>query len=344
MRWYDRLILGLIALTIFAGGALAAGETKFRDFFLFHDNFGVKYGTDGDVTEKFDGTKLTTTVATDDTEWEVGDGTTSADLQWFGNIPTAYWGFDASASTFQFQGPVRFRGANTLSSRYELKWVAGSRGKPSINADIQNAAEATRMIADPDFEVLGTNGSSDDVTFYVEGGVKVETDGAADDQVIVLPHLDASQSAWAQVTWGSDKQTEWECDISTGSAITDTIVWAGLKLTNTQVTATDNDQVFFRYEADVNDGEWQGVSSIGGTDTETDLGVVVAVSTRYHLKITIDSSRIARFYLNGALVKTTAALSDATDFIPYIGIENDGGAGAAKHMYIFGQTISRVIG
>ena len=59
-----------------------------------------------------------------------------------------------------------------------------------------------------------------------------------------------------------------------------------------------------------------------------------------HLRVSIDSCRIARFYLNGALVATSTALTNATDFIPYIGIAADG-AGAAKHMYIYGQAIGR---
>lgn len=230
-----------------------------------------------------------------------------------------------------------------LSERYELRWVAGARGKPSINADIQNAAEATRMIADPDFEVLGTNASSDDVTFYAEGGIKLETDGADGDEVIVLPHLDANQSAWAQVTWGTDKQVEWECHIKSGSSIANAIVWAGLKLTNTEVLATDNDQAFFRYEDDVSSGALIAVYSIGGTDTSVNTGITVAADTEYRLRIWIDSARKARFYVNGELVATSTALTNATDLIPYIGVAADG-AGAAKHLYVFGQSISRQIG
>jgi len=230
-----------------------------------------------------------------------------------------------------------------LGQRYELAWTAGGRGKPSINADINSATEATREIADPHFEVLGTNVSSDDVTYYAEGGIKLETDGADGDEVIVLPHLDANQSAWAQITWGTDKQTEWECHIKTGSSIAAAVVWAGLKLTNTEVAATDADQVFFRYESDINSGKWQAISSIGGTDDAHDTGVVVAVDTEYTLRITIDSSRVARFYINGTLVETSSALTDAADFIPYIGVAADGAA-AAKHLYIFSQRISRVIG
>jgi len=247
------------------------------------------------------------------------------------------------ASTVTMSGVGRLLGFNALSSRYELQRVAGHRGKPGINADILNASEAVRMVTDPDFEVLGTNASSDDVTFYAEGGIKVETDGADGDGVFILPHLDANQSAWTQVTWGTDKQVIWECDISTGAAITNSIIWAGLKLTNTDVVATDADQCYFRYENGVSSGVWVAVSSIGGTDSSLATGVTVAAATRYHLKIVIDSARKAKMYINGVLVKTTSALTDTVDLIPYICIEADGAA-EAKHLYLHGQSISRAIG
>lgn len=230
----------------------------------------------------------------------------------------------------------------TLPTRIALSWQAGKRGKPGLNADILNATESVRMIADPDFELVGVNAASSCSTFNAEGGIKLTTAGASGDQVVVAPHLDANQSAWTQFTWGTDKQTEWEGDLVTGSAITAEIVWAGLKLTNTPVVATDNDQVYFRYEAGVNSGKWQVISSIGGTDTTTDTGVTVAVSTRYHLKVSIDASRIARAYLNGKLVLTTAALTDATDLIPYIGVA--AGAAAAKDITVYGEAISRIAG
>lgn len=244
---------------------------------------------------------------------------------------------------FNQQVPGRLTGVNALSRRYELKWVAGQRGKPGLNADINSATEATREIADPDFEVLGNNASSDDVTFNAEGGIKLETDGGGTDSVIILPHLDANQSAWTQVTWGTDKETIWEADIATGSSIANAVtIWAGLKLTNTSTTATDNDQVFFRYTAATASGQWQCIYSIGGTDTATASGVTVAASTRYHLKIVIDDARVPYFFINGVLVVTGTALTDTTDLIPYIGILE--GSGAAKHMYIYGQAISRNIG
>jgi hypothetical protein len=230
-----------------------------------------------------------------------------------------------------------------LSDRYYLKWIAGANGKPGINADILNSSEAVRMLADRDFEVLGTNATTAEVTYNAEGGLKLTTKGDADPtQTIILPHLDTTQTAWASVTWGTDREVRWEAKIKTGSAITSTIIWAGLKLTNTNVTATDANQVFFRYQNGVNSGKWQAINSIGDSDTSTDTGITVAVDTEYHMKIIIASDRTAKFYLNGVLEDTSSALTDTTDFIPYIGIANSG-ASAAKHMYVHGQVISRVI-
>jgi hypothetical protein len=226
------------------------------------------------------------------------------------------------------------------NDRVELLWVAGKRGKPGLNADIQNAAEATRMIADPDFELLGTNATSASSAFNAEGGVKFSTAGADNDQVIVLPHLDANQSAWTQWTWGTDKQTIWETRIATDASIAAAILWFGLKLTNTPTIATDNDQAFFRYQNGVNSGKFEAVYSINGTDTTVDTGITVAVSTKYHLVIAIDSSRIATFYINGTLVATSTALKDATDLIPYLGAQASGAA-AAKAFTGYMQSISR---
>lgn len=242
----------------------------------------------------------------------------------------------------KLSGTPALNGWNALpSTRYELKWQAGIRGKPSINADIQNASEAVRMIADPDFEVLGTNGTSALSTFYAEGGITFTTAGADNDQMILVPHLDANESAWTQVTWGTDQETQWECHIKTAASIADMTIWAGLKLTNTSVTATDNDQAFFRYASATNSGKWQAINSIDGTDTATDSGVTVAATTFYRLRVNIDSSRIARFYINGTLVATSAALKDATDLIPYIGVQAN--TGAAKAINIIGQAISRKV-
>ena len=228
----------------------------------------------------------------------------------------------------------------STAADYIRSWTAGQRGKPGINADILDATEATRMIADPDFEVLGTNAVSTSTSFYAEGGITLTTAGADGDEVIILPHLDANQSAWTQVTWGTDQETRWECRIRTGASITNAIIWAGLKLTSTKVTATDDDQAFFRFEDDVNSGKWQAISSVGGSDDAADSGVTAAINTDYHLVIEIQSDRTAKFYINGTLVETSAILTDTTDLIPYIAVAADG-ASVAKTLILRAQAIKR---
>ncbi len=238
----------------------------------------------------------------------------------------------------------RVTGKNAMPKRYELEYVPGVYGIPSALNDTTSATEATNITCDRNFILTGTNAVTDDVLINAEGGITMSTRGADGDATILTPHTLTSISAWDTVTWGTDKEVEWECWIRIGANITNAIIWAGLKETSTPVVITDDDQVFFRYEDDVNSGGWEAVSSIGGTDSQDDAGVpVVAVSVPYHLKITIDDLRIARMYINDVLVKTTAALTDAVDFKPYIGVEADG-ASAVKTLDVYGQAISRTAG
>lgn len=262
------------------------------------------------------------------------------------NNPAAVESYnDGSGRTFiqglmEFDPVGQFMKMEGIPQRYRLAWVAGQYGKPGLNADLASATESVRVIADRTFEILGTNATSALCTYNVEGGLTITTAGADADSMIILPHLDVLQTAWALTTWGTDRSTRWECFIQSGANITNAIIWAGLKLTNTPVTATDADQVFFRYEDDVISGDWQAVSSIGGTDDALDTNIAVAVTTQYHLVIVIDSARLAKMYINGVLVKTTAALTSG-DLIPYIGVEADGAA-AAKAISVYGQAISRI--
>lgn len=229
------------------------------------------------------------------------------------------------------------------TARIGLSWTAGQRGKPGINGDINSATEAVREIADPDFEVLGTNGVSSCTAYNVEGGITCTTTTADGDQVIIAPHLATSQSAWAQWTWGTDRETEWEGYFATSTSVAAICIWAGLKLTNTSVTATDDNQAFFRFEDDVNSGKLQCVYSISGVDYTFDTGLTILASTRYLLGVKIDSGRFATFYVNGAPVFRTHAALTAADLIPYIGVQAAGVA-AAKAMIVYREDISRLPG
>ncbi len=245
-----------------------------------------------------------------------------------------------------FVNRARTTGVYTAVSdrRHEMRWVAGEQGKPGLNADLDDTDEAVRVRTDKIFEVLGNNATSALCTHNVGGGIRFTTAAADGDEMILVPHLDANQTGWDDMTGDTSAEVHWECMLRTSSLlVTNTIIWAGLKLTNAEAEATDADQVYFRYEDDVNSGKIQFVYSIAGTDAEIDTGVAVAVDMDLHLRIVIDDARIARGYINGVLVGTTTALTASIDLKPYIGVADDGSTRGA-FVNIYGQTISRKVG
>ena len=215
------------------------------------------------------------------------------------------------------------------------------------------------------FEILGTNASNDDATFSsTVAGIQLQTDGADNDSVIVLPHLDANQTAWTGVKHGTENQVQWECMIRTDASIADMCFYAGLKLTNTEAYATDDNQVYFLYDSTddsgalTSNGNLHAVYSVGGTDYISDLGITVAAATNYRLAITIDSDRKASVWVNGvqySLTEATTAggvdtgkgsgkskaLTDDVDLIPYVGVVAR--TGTAKTLHLSYEKISRII-
>ena len=242
--------------------------------------------------------------------------------------------------------------------------------KPGLNAvaiidpDADSASDlAAFVIANRDFETLGTNMTTALTTFSAtHGGILMTTAGADQDQAILLPHLDTNQTAWSGTKWGTENSVEWECSISL-PAIDNQKVWGGLKLTNDQLVATDNNQIFFKFQTDATNSEafsdftyWHVVHSIGGTDYISVLPITVAADTIYHLKIAIDSDRKATCFINGVqynitstsgstggtavtavqpgvAAAKTAALTNDVDLIPYIGIEAGDGAAEAVNVH-----------
>jgi len=258
--------------------------------------------------------------------------------------------------------------------RYYLEeWFLQRPGLNAVNiidpdADSASALAATQA-ANKNFETLGTNMTTALTTFSAtHGGILMTTAGADQDQAILLPHLDTNQTAWSGTKWGTENSVEWECSISL-PALDNQKVWAGLKLTNDQLVATDNNQIFFKYQTDATNSEafsdysyWHLVHSIGGTDYISQIPVTVAADTPYHLKISIGSDRKATCFINGVqynitstsgstggtavtavqpgvAAAKTAALTNDTDFIPYIGIE--AGAAAAEAINVHYTAISR---
>ena len=242
--------------------------------------------------------------------------------------------------------------------------------RPGINADIDQVStvEVQRAL-NRNWEALGTNMTTALCTFATtSGGVLATTAGADQDQAILTPHLDTAATAWAGTLWGTENQVHFATSIML-PALDNQKVWAGLKLTNDQLIATDANQAYFKYQTDATNSEafddyavWHFVHSIGGTDYITALPITVAANTPYHLKIEIDSSRKATIFVNGiqynvantagstggttatavqpsALPVKTAALTDDVDLIPYVGIE--AGAAAAEAVNVHYVCCSR---
>ena len=228
---------------------------------------------------------------------------------------------------------------------------------PLTDADATAAANdaiiVARAIANRNFEVLGTNMTTELCTFNAtSAGIVLTTATADEDQAILAPHLDTNQSAWQVTKWGTENQVDWECSINP-NAIDNQKLWAGLKLTNDQLVATDDDQAYFKFQTDADNSETftdftklHFIHSIAGTDYISQLPITVAANTIYHLRIQINSARQAAIFVNGIQYNVTttagstggtavttgttrtAALTDDVDLIPYIGIE--AGAAAAE--------------
>ena len=237
--------------------------------------------------------------------------------------------------------------------------------RPGINANIDQVStvEVQRAL-NRNWEALGTNMTTALATFATtSAGILATTAGADADQAILTPHLDTAATAWAGTKWGTENSVHFETSIML-PALDNQKVWAGLKLTNDQLVATDDDQMFFKFQTDATNSEaftdfttWHFVHSIGGTDFISQIPVTVAANTPYHLKITIDSDRKASIFVNGeqynvtttsgstggtAVTKGTTpsgALTDDVDLIPYVGIE--AGAAAAEAVNVHYVCCSR---
>ena len=242
--------------------------------------------------------------------------------------------------------------------------------RPGLNANIDQVStvEVQRAL-NRNWEALGTNMTTALATFATtSAGILATTAGADQDQAILTPHLDTAATAWAGCLWGTENSVSFETSIML-PAIDNQKVWAGLKLTNDQLVATDDDQIYFKFQTDATNSEafttfanWHVVHSIGGTDHISALPIAVAANTPYHLKIEIDSDRKATAFVNGVqynltstagstggtsvtavqpgvAVTKTAALTNDVDFIPYVGIE--AGAGAAEAVNIHHVCMSR---
>jgi hypothetical protein len=183
-------------------------------------------------------------------------------------------------------------------------------------------------------------------------GIKL-TSGATDNDFSVLSPRDGEtelphsfdSSAWSSVPFGTENKIDFSCAISTSGTITNSAIWAGLKLTEVGTYATDANQAYFLYATDddlgalTTNGNLHFVYSVGGTDFITNLGITITASTVYRLRISFDENRQISVFVNnvqyGLVTTATAgggtqsisttkslAMTDDIDLIPFIGVQS----------------------
>ena len=243
--------------------------------------------------------------------------------------------YDATAHTFALDPKGNHVRAHGLSDRFELVHQFGENGVPE-----SIGSYAYSLIVDPQFMVEGTNSGDACTTADTEGGITLAVIATADGNEAILSPNSTAGAVWDDVTWDTDQSVRYEALIDTSGSIANCIIWVGLKKSNTEVMITDTDQAFFRYEDGVNGGEWEAITSVGGSDDNHDTNVPVATTTRYHLVIDINSSRMPSYWINGALVEVGGAMTNTVALKPYIAIADDGAA-ADNSMTVRSCAISR---
>jgi hypothetical protein len=189
------------------------------------------------------------------------------------------------------------------------------------------------LLANELFGITGTNAANAGVTFAAGGGVTLTTTTTAADQVIIGANTISGQSGVNTAVLNTSAEPAFGTVITTGATFVSTIIWAGMKLTDTSVIATDADQAFFRVNTDGDSAKFVCVASIGGVDYEYASDIVVEAASTYQLEIDINSDRKASFYItvnNGQsnLVWTSEALTASTSLKPFIGVQTSAAAAA----------------
>jgi hypothetical protein len=201
---------------------------------------------------------------------------------------------------------------------------------PGLVADRTSATDADREVVNRDFLLAGLNMTSVLCTPDANGGILMTPAGGNTDGALIKPHA-TKISSWTDVVWNTGKNVRFSTRIKTGAKIASLTIVAGLKLTDTTVLATDNDQSMFYFK---DSGNWRLVSSNNGTDENLDSGIACAINTEYEFVIEVNESRIPKYYIDNVLVGTGAALKANTNLIPVIALLSSTDASTTKTLAI----------
>jgi hypothetical protein len=170
------------------------------------------------------------------------------------------------------------------------------------------------LIVNQNFQLLGTNVSEALVVYGgTQPGIRFVTAGADNDQAIIRERRSTESNGtnlndlnpFTNVNYTTDDEVEFNGSISTGSSISNLGFAVGLSGGGFPSDLTDQDhKAYFLYATNddlgtlTTNANLHFVYSVGGVDYVTDLGIVVAVSTVYRLKIRIDSNRQISVFVN----------------------------------------------
>ncbi len=228
------------------------------------------------------------------------------------------------------------------------------------------AALLAYTIANKNFSVLGQAMTTALCTHSASGGITLTTAGSSGDQAVVEPSLTTGITEWSAINWLSEKSPRFECFIRTPATITSYCMWAGFKLTLTDVLATDADAAFFKFSTTADTGGSATNLTVciarAGIKVVTVLPIVITASTLYRLTLSVNAqrqvfARVATTFqpkdTTGTAVASTnlefssksfrlipgvdsvtgadntAALTTAINFIPYVGVKALTGAARA---------------
>lgn len=187
--------------------------------------------------------------------------------------------------------------------------------------DVASQTFEIEVVVDPHIQANfhwsldGTNATENHITYAgSQPGLRVFTNSGDNDQVILYPKISSQGNdsdllnitPWRNVRFSPEYQTELNVAISTHTDISNQAIWTGMKIyQNGGEYATDSDQAYFLYATDddlgvlTTNGNLHFVYSIDGVDYITDLGIAVAASTVYRLKIAFDENSKISVFVNG---------------------------------------------
>jgi hypothetical protein len=194
------------------------------------------------------------------------------------------------------------------------------------------------------------------------GGMLLTTSATNLHQAIVHPNSSSGHNALNSGVFKTGSRLEFQTSVifPVVPGTLDYSFLAGLKLTDTPLVATDDNQAMFIFG---NSTALVGAStlasttnflfaySIGGTDYITDLGLPVVANREYHLKFSMDKNRKIKVFINGiqfgltstsGSMGTTAtntydestALTTNISLYPVVGIQTTGAAESVVVNYI----------